>query len=442
MTSNEIEARLRSSLKELTDSTPLANPHNPRADHAHAGESKVSAVQIDPSILQGGADRPQPAREPELVGTDAPISGGMGRRRLLLGATIAVVVIAAFAFAVAYGPRSSDVGGKTEAASWPPVQTARVVPTPKGYNADSTENTVPTGVQTLKDVAESGPENGNTEAMSRAGWRSGVAEYWVESQPAQGQDPSTISLNIDQFASVAEAAAYQAKTVSVANRILSMLYSTSTVRSALRGIPGAVVEKLTVAGHPSGASALIVYHRGPYVVTLESFKTPVSGLVERVAQAQFSRLAHVKTVTDSEEPACSLLTPTLAAASVGSPVSRTSRLPKTVCSYVALPSVKSAEPKGISLQIYYGRSAISAFEGFYLHTAPIVTKPGTPSAVLSFTPVRIDGLAAFWQPAQPLEGGTLSATDKSYVFHIEVSGNARAESVAEEALRGLTNRLG
>ncbi len=208
---------------------------------------------------------------------------------ILVGSTMAALVIAAFVFAVAYGPRSSDIRDKTEAAAWPQVQTAWIVPTPKGYDADSTEaGAAPTGIETLKDVAGSGPENGNTEALRRAGWRSGVAEYWI--QPSQLQDPSTINLNIDQFASTADAAAYQAKTVSYTNKTLSALYTRTLLQSSLRGIPGVVAEQLTVGHVPSAAGALIVYHRGPYVVTFLAFKAPITGLVKSLAQAQFSRL--------------------------------------------------------------------------------------------------------------------------------------------------------
>jgi hypothetical protein len=90
----------------------------------------------------------------------------------------------------------------------------------------------------------------------------------------------------------------------------------------------------------------------------------------------------------------------------------------------------------------YGQPAVGAFDALFHHTAPIVTKPGTPSGLLTFTVVRVHGLAAFWQRSQQQEGGTLSATDKSYVLHIAVQGSASGESVAEKALQGIEQRLG
>jgi hypothetical protein len=82
----EIEMRLRHSLKELTATTPLANPDHPRAGPP------------------GRRSRPQ---------------------RLAVGAVAAALFIAAFALAVAYGPGSSDNGGSRSAIAR--AQTARHV---------------------------------------------------------------------------------------------------------------------------------------------------------------------------------------------------------------------------------------------------------------------------------------------------------------------------
>jgi hypothetical protein len=92
--------------------------------------------------------------------------------------------------------------------------------------------------------------------------------------------------------------------------------------------------------------------------------------------------------------------------------------------------------------VFYGQPDVGAYAALFHHTAPIVTKPGTPSGVLTFTAVRVHGLAAFWQPSQQQDGGTLTAIDTSYVLRISVQGSASGESVAEKALQGIEQRLG
>jgi hypothetical protein len=111
VTPNDIEDRLRSSLKELTDRTPIANPDHPREDHATGRASRMPAHQIDPTITRGIVERTLGSRETESTGAKGPSSRLYGRGRILIGATTAVLVIAAFVLAVVYGPRSSDVGG-------------------------------------------------------------------------------------------------------------------------------------------------------------------------------------------------------------------------------------------------------------------------------------------------------------------------------------------
>jgi hypothetical protein len=112
MTPSATEMRLRTALKELTSTTPLANPDHPRERPTVVPASKVSTVELHLGLRPDG-DRPLPPRR------------GSRPVRLIVGTVSAVVAIAGFAVAVAYGPGSSDNGGsRVEIA---PAQSARHV---------------------------------------------------------------------------------------------------------------------------------------------------------------------------------------------------------------------------------------------------------------------------------------------------------------------------
>lgn len=95
MTDTDIEMRLRNSLRELTDTTPLVNPDRPRERPTGAPVSAASSVGNDVGRRPGGK-RPSP---PERRGR--PV-------RIVAGAVATAVAVAAFALAIAYGPGSSD----------------------------------------------------------------------------------------------------------------------------------------------------------------------------------------------------------------------------------------------------------------------------------------------------------------------------------------------
>jgi hypothetical protein len=165
-----------------------------------------------------------------------------GHRRLLISVLATVVVVAGFAIAIAYGPRSSDVGGpttgNTNVTSYPKVSETWAVPTPAGYVAlkNRNRNDHLLGVQTLKSASYQRP------GLRQAGWRSSIAEDWAPKALFRSDHPysidQTIFLTIDQFGSSTEAASYQTK---LAALFLQQVPGEGPrVRLTVQGVPGAV----------------------------------------------------------------------------------------------------------------------------------------------------------------------------------------------------------
>jgi len=117
---------------------------------------------------------------------------------------------------------SCSGGGAAVAVPSPTVRITWAVPTPAGYVSLSSYAGVasapPTGVQTLKDVAASGPDNSGSAELHRAGWLSGISMYWVPKGTAQPEEPYAVDPAINQFRSASDAAHYQAKNVSDLSR--------------------------------------------------------------------------------------------------------------------------------------------------------------------------------------------------------------------------------
>jgi hypothetical protein len=109
MTDTDIEMRLRNSLRELTQTTPLVNPERPPERLTGAPVSAVPLVGNDLG-RQPAANWPS-----SLEHRARPI-------RAIVVAVAVVVAVAAFAFAVADGPGSSDQRASVPAAR---VQSAR-----------------------------------------------------------------------------------------------------------------------------------------------------------------------------------------------------------------------------------------------------------------------------------------------------------------------------
>jgi hypothetical protein len=143
-----------------------------------------------------------------------------------------------------------------------------------------------------------------------------------------------------------------------------------------------------------------------------------------------------ETHASDQKSACTLFTSATAAAAMGLPASRLTG-DKSICAYVAPSSISSHVSEGVTLMVFYGQPDVGAYTALFHRTAPIVTRPGTPSDIVTFTTVRVHGLDAFWQK----DGGTLTAIDKSYVLRISVQGSSSGESIAEKALQGIQQRV-
>jgi len=209
----------------------------------------------------------------------------------------------------AYGLLASGCGGGQPKAASPKVRTSWAVPTPAGYVALSSKEAraasgTPTGVQTLKDVATSGSEHGNSTALRHAGWRSGISEYWypksvsqVDSSNAQVDSPYALTLSIDQFDSPSEAAAYEEKSMSYFSKGPKGV-SAQVVPLKYGVVPGAMADKIELPRTASSKTTItlvfLVYHVGPYMVTVGGGETNTTGhlqsLAERLATAQVNRL--------------------------------------------------------------------------------------------------------------------------------------------------------
>jgi hypothetical protein len=220
-------------------------------------------------------------------------------RRVLVGVGAAVVVIAAIVALIAYGPRSSDLNtsnSSNNAASSPPVSTNWVVGAPSGYVALKSATPHILGIQTLQSAGYHRP------GLRQAGWVSGVAEDWApEALAHSGHSYSinlTIHLYIDEFGSKKEAAAYQAKAASRYVKSNGAAFHVDRVK--IPGIAQAFVGQVTNPASdqvdPGLTYTVVIFHRGPYVVTLGGGENNSSGqvqhLVEQMAQIQFDRLPH------------------------------------------------------------------------------------------------------------------------------------------------------
>jgi hypothetical protein len=116
MSAHDTEIRLRAALAELTSTTPLISPVRPRTGTAPV-DSVDGAVGLTDVLPPSKGD------------------GGRYRRRnrILVGAAAVAVGITAFALALSYGPRSSDVGGPgTGGALCAPCGAGASSPTAKG----------------------------------------------------------------------------------------------------------------------------------------------------------------------------------------------------------------------------------------------------------------------------------------------------------------------
>jgi len=112
MTPTDIEVRLRSYLNDLTSTTPLPRPHLPRDSQAMTDQSETSAT-IGQTVHVRNAGRLPVGAEYRRGRTADPDRTPRRRGRLLAGVSAAVVIVAGLALAVVYGPRSSDVGGRS-----------------------------------------------------------------------------------------------------------------------------------------------------------------------------------------------------------------------------------------------------------------------------------------------------------------------------------------
>jgi len=110
MTNTDIERRLRTSLTELTSTTPFANPNCPRTQSTAAHASDTRPAGRDGELRTGGEG-------------SSPTRRSIRPVRIVVGAVSAVLFIAGFALAVVYGPGSSDNGGSRSAIA--PAQSAR-----------------------------------------------------------------------------------------------------------------------------------------------------------------------------------------------------------------------------------------------------------------------------------------------------------------------------
>ena len=116
MKPTDIEVRLRSYLDTLTRATPLVRPDLPRDIQATVDQSRSSSARVGWTVAEDAAMA--------TPWTAAPHPKAPRRGRLLVGIAVTVIIVAGLTSAIAYGPRSSDVGGprvkKTTTVS-PPV---------------------------------------------------------------------------------------------------------------------------------------------------------------------------------------------------------------------------------------------------------------------------------------------------------------------------------
>jgi len=127
--------------------------------------------------------------------------------------------------------------------------------------------------------------------------------------------------------------------------------------------------------------------------------------------------------------ACSLLTPELATSAIGTSIERGAGSPTDTCVYS---SDDGGSAEGISLLLYYGQSAVKAFESGLDNVGSVVSAAGIPASQLSYRKISVDNRAAYWSPATT--GGSLVAVDNSYVLHVDVVTGADAEEIAQDAL--------
>jgi hypothetical protein len=267
---------------------------------------------IDPELqeqrirrtLRAVADRTvvAPALEEPWLGRSRPPSHRPSR--VLVGVAAVVVIVAGISVAIAYGPRSSDIGGsgRTNLASYPKVAVGWAVPTPAGFvrqSRDQFGNRY--GIQTFNDAAR-GAAYGNRDVLRRDGWKSGIAEAWAPKKPAAVILPPiiTIDLSIDQFDSPRHAADFQSTAESSFKELVPD--GAHLKLMTFGGIPGAVIEQTPGASDPSQkleeTVVEITFHRGPYVVQLSATATSTNTvgttrhLVEKAAQEEYGRLPH------------------------------------------------------------------------------------------------------------------------------------------------------
>ena len=304
MTFTDIEDQLRNYLIELTLGTPLVSPDHPRDGPATTNETEASSSAIGYSPLRTDDKRPEavPKFEPFWRVISQP-SAHQRRGHLVAGISIALVIVAGLIVAVAYGPRSSDVGGsktdKVDSAHAPAVSTTWAIPTPSGYVELRGGSRTPVGVQTLNDATKTGIDE-SEETLRRAGWRSGIAEFWAPKtlvDSGHGYTLNlTVELTIDQFNSSREATAYQAKSASLFLKTVAGGGS-HIAKLTFRDVSGAVADSIEWPPTPAGTKVLEVFvefHRGPYVVALDGGTTNKSSdferFVEHLAEIQFGRL--------------------------------------------------------------------------------------------------------------------------------------------------------
>lgn len=137
-----------------------------------------------------------------------------------------------------------------------------------------------------------------------------------------------------------------------------------------------------------------------------------------------------------DEPACSLLTPELATSAIGGFVTPQATKLKNTCTYLSL---EGAAPEGLSLLLYYGKTAVAAFEDAISHQGTAVTSSATPAGAAKFTKIRVGGLPAYWNSTEEYSG-SLSAVDGEYVLHVTTQG-PDGQSIAKAALVGIEKRI-
>jgi hypothetical protein len=146
-------------------------------------------------------------------------------------------------------------------------------------------------VQTLRDFegAKIGPKS-----QIRNEWVSGIALYWVhDSVVGNDHGTNTIAIDIDQFASPADAeelqATYEADFRSEIQKLPAL--RNSEVPLPLPGIPGAFTTENAIG---SGSVFSVEYHKASYLVTIMADNSAVPPLtaatVQQIAQEQFKRI--------------------------------------------------------------------------------------------------------------------------------------------------------